>query len=75
MSHDSECDGEPNELVLGDEVEYTVRFKNGKISAEMVVKLPQGTIIQEQILPEVYMGKVVRSLRRADPQVGKMVTV
>lgn len=35
----------------------------------MLVKLPQGTITQEQVLPEVYVGKVVRSLRRADPQV------
>ena len=67
--HDSEYDGEPNELVLGDEIEYTLRCKNGKVSAEMLVKLPQGTITQEQILPEVYLGKVVRSLRRADPQV------
>lgn len=65
----SEYDGDPNELVLGDEIEYTLRCKNGKVSSEMLVKLPQGTITQEQVLPEVYVGKVVRSLRRADPQV------
>ena len=67
--HHSEYDGDPTELALGDEIEYTIKCKNSKISAEMVVKLPQGTIVQEKILPEVYLGKVVRSLRRADPQV------
>ena len=67
--HGSEYDGDPNELVLGDEMEYTLRCKSGKVSAEMLVKLPKGTITQEQIQPEVYLGKVVRSLRRADPQV------
>ena len=66
---DSEYDGDPNELILGDEVEYNIKCKNGKVSAEMVVKLARGTITQEQILPEVYVGKVRRSLRRADPQV------
>ena len=66
---DSEYDGDPNELILGDEMEYTVKCKNGKVSAEMLVKLPQGTITPEQILPELYVGKVLRSLRRADPQV------
>lgn len=66
---DSEYDGDPNELILGDEVEYNIKCKNGKVSAEMVVKLARGTITQEQILPEVYVGKVLRSLRRADPQV------
>ena len=68
----SECDGDPNELVLGDEMEYSIRCKNGKISAETVVKLSQGTIVQEEILPEVYLGRVLRSLRRADPQVCRL---
>lgn len=66
--HYSEYDGDPSELVLGDEMEYTIKCKNGKVSAETVVKLPQGSIVQEQILPEVHLGKVLRSLRRADPQ-------
>lgn len=68
----SEYDGDPNELVLGDEMEYSIRCKNGKISAETVVKLSQGTIVQEEILPEVYLGRVLRSLRRADPQVCRL---
>lgn len=66
--HYSEYDGDPNELILGDEMEYALKCKNGKVSAEMLVKLPQGTITPEQILPELYVGKVLRSLRRADPQ-------
>ena len=65
----SEYDGDPSELILGDEVEYAIKCKNGKVSAETVVKLPQGSIVQEQIQPEVFLGKVLRSLRRADPQV------
>ena len=65
----SEFDGDPGELVLGDEMEYTIKCKNGKVSAETVVKLPVGSILQEKIHPEVYLGKVLRSLRRADPQV------
>ena len=71
--HGSEYDGEPNELILGDEMEYTLRCKNGKVSSEMLVKLPQGTITPEQVLPEVYLGKVLRSLRRADPQVQSFI--
>ena len=70
--HYSEYDGDPNELVLGDEIEYTIKCKNSKISAERVVKLPQGTIVREDILPEVYIGRVLRSLRRADPQVSEV---
>lgn len=66
--HYSEFDGDPGELVLGDEMEYTIKCKNGKVSAETVVKLPAGSILQEKIHPEVYLGKVLRSLRRADPQ-------
>lgn len=65
----SEFDGDPSELVLGDEMEYTIKCKNGKVSAETVVKLSAGSILQEKIHPEVYLGKVLRSLRRADPQV------
>ena len=71
--HYSEYDGDPNELILGDEMEYTIKCKNSKVSAERVVKLPQGTIVREDILPEVYIGRVLRSLRRADPQVSKVL--
>lgn len=71
--HYSEYDGDPNELVLGDEMEYTIKCKNSKVSAERVVKLPQGTIVREDILPEVYIGRVLRSLRRADPQVSEVL--
>ena len=71
--HYSEYDGDPNELVLGDEMEYTIKCKNSKVSAERVVKLPHGTIVREDILPEVYIGRVLRSLRRADPQVSEVL--
>ena len=71
--HYSEYDGDPNELILGDEMEYSIKCKNSKVSAERVVKLPQGTIVREDILPEVYIGRVLRSLRRADPQVSEVL--
>jgi len=56
-------------LNIGDEIEYNLKLKNFKVSAEGLVKLTPGTIPQEEIQPEVYNGKVVRPLRRADPQV------
>lgn len=70
----SEFDGNPSDLNLGDEVEYSLRSKGGKISAENLLKLPQGTIPSCEILPELYQGKVLRPLRRADPQVGVFVS-
>lgn len=66
--HYSEFDGDPHDLSLGDEVEYSLRCKGSKISAESLVKLAQGTIPADEILPELYQGKVLRPLRRADPQ-------
>lgn len=51
-------------------MEYTLRMKGSKVSAEGLIKLTPGTIKQEEIQPDVYNGKVVRPLRRADPQVG-----
>jgi len=65
----SEFDDDPNTLNVGDEMEFTLRMKNFKISAEGLVKLSPGTIKQEELQSEVYTGKVVRPLRRADPQV------
>jgi len=66
--HYSEFDGDPHELNLGDEVEYSLRCKGSKTSAESLLKLPQGTIPADEILPELHQGKVLRPLRRADPQ-------
>lgn len=66
--HYSEFDDDPNTLNIGDEVEYTLKMKNFKVSAEGIVKLTPGTITQEEMQPEIYTGKVVRPLRRADPQ-------
>lgn len=42
---DSEYDGDFNEFIFGDEVEYNIKCKNGKVSVEMVVKLVWGIII------------------------------
>jgi hypothetical protein len=40
-------DGDPNDLDLGDEVEYTLCRKSAKHSAENIHKLPKGTIPPE----------------------------
>ena len=40
----SEYDGD---LSLGDEVEFNITAKNGKVAAERLVKLARGTIPQE----------------------------
>ncbi|XP_032238045.2 cold shock domain-containing protein E1 isoform X2 [Nematostella vectensis] len=66
--HYSEWNDDPSKLELGDEIEYSLKFKGGKVSAEGLNKLPKGTIPQEEIQPEVHDGVVLRPLRRADPQ-------
>lgn len=67
--HYSSYDGDPNELDLGDEVEYTVTRKSGKISAENIRKLLKGTIAQEETLRDkgTLQGKVVRPMRIVNP--------
>eukprot|EP00794_Sanderia_malayensis_P004213 gene4213-4777_t len=46
--HYSELESDPNTLNLVDEVEFSMTKRNGKASAERVVKMPLGTIQQEQ---------------------------
>ena len=43
----SELNCEANELSLGDEVEFSTTKKNGKINAERIIKIPNGSIHQE----------------------------
>ncbi|XP_065063770.1 cold shock domain-containing protein E1-like [Rhopilema esculentum] len=66
--HYSELNCDPNELVLGDEVEFSVSKKNGKISGERITKIPNGSIVQENILPEFLDGVVMKPIRIWDPE-------
>lgn len=57
------------DLSVLDEVEYCITRKEGKARAERVVRLAQGTITQDEVLPpgvapgECLNGEVVRVLR------------
>lgn len=65
--HYSELDGDPNDLELGDEVEFIETRKCEKPSAEKVVKLVPSTP-DDELLPAVYDGSVVRPMRIIDPE-------
>jgi hypothetical protein len=43
----SEYDGDIDDLSVGDEVEFNITSKGGKVAAEKLMKLPSGTIPQE----------------------------
>ncbi|XP_028402725.1 cold shock domain-containing protein E1-like [Dendronephthya gigantea] len=60
-----EYDGD---LSLGDEVEFNITAKNGKVAAERLIKLASGTIPQETVISGTFEGRILRPLRRADPQ-------
>ena len=45
----SEYEGDFDDLVIGDEVEFSITSKGGKVAAEKLVKLPPGSIPQEVI--------------------------
>lgn len=65
--HFSAYDGNPGELALGDEVEYTLSRKVNKVSAESLRKLPKGTVAPEEVAPEVLNGKIIRCMRIVNP--------
>ena len=43
----SEYDGRIDDLSVGDEVEFNITSKSGKVAAEKLIKLPSGSIPQE----------------------------
>ncbi|XP_018914708.1 RNA-binding protein Unr isoform X2 [Bemisia tabaci] len=71
--HYSNLHGDPSQLELGLEVEYTVAYKNSANgtckSAENVRILPKGTIKPDATVEDetVYDGVVVRSMRSVNP--------
>lgn len=66
--HFSAFAGDPGELDLGDEVEFTLSRKTSKVSAENIRKLPKGTVAGEDVQPGVLDGKIIRCLRIVNPE-------
>lgn len=70
--HFSNFMGNPSNLELGQEVEYTLSKRNGSnagncLPAENVKILPRGTISQPAVLDSAYGGIVTRPLRCINP--------
>ena len=63
----SNFEGDANELELADEVEFYLTKKTNKVSAEMIRRLPRGSVAPEDVLPGSLNGKVIRSLRIVNP--------
>ncbi|XP_018335937.1 cold shock domain-containing protein E1 isoform X2 [Agrilus planipennis] len=53
------------ELHLGDDVEFIIQTRNGKEVACNITKLPPGTVIFEDLKPEILKGQVLKPLDRA----------
>ncbi len=64
----SAFDGDPSELTLGDEVEFSLSRKVGKVSAEGLRKLQKGSVAPEDVAPEVIDGKILRCMRIVNPE-------
>uniref|UniRef100_A0A8C5DFA2 Cold shock domain-containing protein E1 n=1 Tax=Gouania willdenowi TaxID=441366 RepID=A0A8C5DFA2_GOUWI len=78
--HYSEFKGDLEALQAGDDVEFTIKDRNGKEVATEVKLLPQGTVIFEDISPELYEGTVVKIIPKVptknqnDPLPGRIST-
>ncbi|KAJ8939113.1 hypothetical protein NQ318_005933 [Aromia moschata] len=52
------------ELRLGDDVEYIIQTRNGKEVACTITRLPPGTVIFEDLKPEILKGQVLKPIDR-----------
>ncbi|XP_049886199.1 cold shock domain-containing protein E1 [Pectinophora gossypiella] len=57
-------------LCLGDDVEFIIQTRNGKEVACHITKLPSGSVVFEDVSPEIMRGQVLKPLER-----GNMVRV
>ena len=77
--HYSEFKGDINELMLGDDVEFSVQSRNNKDVATEIVRLADGTVIFEDVALDRKRGRVQKTLRTAhgrrqsDPLAGRIV--
>lgn len=75
--HTSEIKGF-KDLELGDDVEFSIQTRNGKEVAVNVIRLPEGTVVFEDIGEERIKGQVIKSLDRhqarhqSDPLPGRI---
>lgn len=63
--HYSAYDGDIADFELGDEVEFTISQKNGKISAENLRRIIRGrlpTEVKEDVQPDVMEGRIFKTL-------------
>ncbi|KRT84375.1 hypothetical protein AMK59_218, partial [Oryctes borbonicus] len=54
------------ELRLGDDVEFIIQTRNGKEVACNITRLPTGTVIFEDLKPEILRGQVLKPLDRGN---------
>jgi len=74
--HFSEFQDDIQSLALGDDVQYAVQIRNNKEVAVNVQKLPQGTVIFEDVGTEKRRGKILKTLKtgqKSDPLAGRIV--
>ncbi|XP_045785005.1 cold shock domain-containing protein E1 isoform X2 [Maniola jurtina] len=66
------------ELALGDDVEFIIQTRNGKEVACNITKLPSGSVVFEDVSPEMMRGQVLKPLERgpvyrtSDPLPGRI---
>ncbi|XP_041987574.1 cold shock domain-containing protein E1 [Aricia agestis] len=66
------------ELSLGDDVEFIIQTRNGKEVACNITKLPSGSVVFEDVSPELWRGQVLKPLERgsaraqSDPLPGRI---
>jgi len=61
--HYSEFKGDISELILGDDVAFGVQIRNGKEVATEIERLPEGTVIFEDIAVEPVKGKILKMIK------------
>ena len=61
-------DGNAQQLAVLQEVEYVANFRNGKLSAEYVKKLPNGSIDSREVMQKIFNGVVTRTVRCLSPE-------
>ncbi|XP_013412003.1 cold shock domain-containing protein E1-like [Lingula anatina] len=77
--HYSEYQNDINELILGDDVDFSVQIRNGKEVAVDIRHLAEGTVIFEDVSLETTKGKIQKTLknshnrRQSDPLAGRIV--
>lgn len=54
------------ELILGDDVEFIIQTRNGKEVACNITKLPSGSVVFEDVSPEIMRGQVLKPLERGN---------